>query len=55
MPTPLFTSVCWAALAGVESGMKVGTGVRACRMTGSTISVPCSADRSGIRVPASKS
>ena len=40
-----------AAPVGTTSGMKVGTGLRACMMTGSTMTVPASAPRMGLSVP----
>src|ERR1700686_2409528 len=40
-----------AAPVGTKSGTKIGTGVRACMMTGSTMTVLASAPRMGVNVP----
>ena len=49
------TSVTAAAVVGEVSAMNVGAGMRACRTTGSTISVPASAESTGASEPAPKS
>ena len=54
MPCPSPAKVVDSVVGGVASAA-VGAGTRACRITGSTIINPDSADRMGLKVPAAKS
>src|SRR6185437_3042634 len=54
-PPLVLLANCAAAPVGTASGMKVGSGVRACMMTGSTMTVLVSAPRMGLKVPLSMS